>query len=119
MFFIMGINQGRDSLEYNGALEVHDCGKYGRKEVFVVYNSLSLFFIPLFKFGKKYYVKYNCCDKIYQLKEDVGKEVERGEDPFITEDDLTLISQGREFCSNCGYPIERNFDFCPKCGEKL
>lgn len=119
MFFIMGMNQGRDSLEYSSALEVHDCGKYGRMEVFMVYNTLSLFFIPLFKFGKKYYVKYTCCEKIYHLKDDIGKEVEKGENPSITDEDLTLIAEGRQFCPNCGYPIERNFDFCPKCGERL
>ncbi|CDZ74362.1 Hypothetical protein ING2D1G_0167 [Peptoniphilus sp. ING2-D1G] len=119
MFFIMGMNQKRDSLEYSSPLEVHDCGKYGRMEIFVVYNALSLFFIPLLKLGKNYYVKYTCCEKIYQLNDEIGRQIERGENPAINDRDLILISEGRQFCPNCGYPVDQNFEYCPKCGERL
>ena len=58
MFFIGGITQGTKELVYNAAAMICGrCGRYGRYQVFMTYMCLSFFFIPIFKWGRKYYVK--------------------------------------------------------------
>ena len=62
MFFIMGITDGQKELNYNcGVMNIcKSCGAYSNYTVFMTYMCLSLFFIPVFKWGKKYYVKASC-----------------------------------------------------------
>ncbi|MBE7047739.1 MAG: zinc-ribbon domain-containing protein, partial [Ruminococcaceae bacterium] len=45
----------------------------------------------------------------------------RGDDVRITDADLTIVRQynQQKRCRNCGYETTEDFDFCPKCGEKL
>ena len=81
MFFIGGITQGTKELVYNAAAMICGrCGRYGRYQVFMTYMCLSFFFIPIFKWGRKYYVKTSCCGTVYQLNEEVGKRIAAGED---------------------------------------
>ena len=82
---------------------------------------LSLFFIPVFKWGKKFYVKSSCCSCIFGLNEDKGKAIARGEDVRIPDDDLTMLRQynRQKRCGNCGYETAEDFEFCPKCGERF
>lgn len=96
MFFIGGITQGTKELVYNAAAMICGrCGRYGRYQVFMTYMCLSFFFIPIFKWGRKYYVKTSCCGTVYQLNEEVGKRIAAGEDVSIREEDLTLVSEGQ------------------------
>ena len=129
MFFIGGITQGTKELVYNAAAMICGrCGRYGRYQVFMTYMCLSFFFIPIFRWGRKYYVKTSCCGTVYQLDEEVGKRIAAGEDVPIREEDLTLVSEGHDApawdvpvkrCSNCGYETKENFDYCPKCGKRF
>ena len=57
MFFMMGITQGRKELPFTQTVICDRCGSYGRYMVFMTYTVLSLFFIPVFRWGKKYYVR--------------------------------------------------------------
>lgn len=52
MFFIFGITSKRDDLDFGETRICSVCGRYGRYNVFVEYNALSLFFIPVFKWEK-------------------------------------------------------------------
>ncbi len=125
MFFIMGISQGQKQLPYARTVICNICGKYGRYEVFMTYTCLSLFFIPVFKWGKRYIVKSSCCGTMYELNPEKGKLLAKGVEIEILGSDLTHIN-GRnggwrfsQRCSNCGYEAEADFEFCPKCGRKL
>ena len=61
MFFIGGIAQGTKKLVYNAAAMVCGrCGRYGRYQVFMTYMYLSFFFIPVFEWNRKFYVKTRC-----------------------------------------------------------
>ena len=84
------------------------CGAYGRYEVFMTYMYFSFFFIPLFKWNRKYYVKMSCCGALYELNYDKGMALLRGDEAEITEADLVLAEEGRgrreyKKCSACGY----------------
>lgn len=79
MFFMMGITQGRKNLDHNQVIICEHCGSYGRYQVFMTYMVLSLFFIPILKWSKKYYVQSTCCNTIYELDAEIGKQIARGE----------------------------------------
>lgn len=123
MFFIMGITDGRKELNYdgNGMNICKSCGAYSSYTVFMTYMCLSLFFIPVFKWGKKYYVKASCCSSIFELNEEKGKAIACGEDVRITDADLSIVRQysRQKCCKNCGYETAEDFEFCPKCGERF
>lgn len=126
MFFIIGISQGKRALDYAKTVICSQCGGYGRYQVFMTYSYFSLFFIPIIKWNRRYYVQMSCCDTIYELNHEAGARLRRRESVDITEADLTLIQAGkrvsgwnRKRCENCGYETEEDFEYCPKCGGKL
>ena len=130
MFFIMGINQGRKDFQNDQLVICEHCGSYGRYQVFMTYMCLSLFFIPVLKWGKRYFVKMSCCGTVYELNCETGRQIARGSQPDIRPEELTLVQAGkreqwqtmsgrRRICGNCGYEAEEDFAYCPKCGNKL
>ena len=122
MFFIMGITDGRKDFDFSQTVICDSCGKYGRYQVFMIYTVLSLFFIPTFKWNRRYYVQMSCCGTVYELDPEIGKRIASGEELQIKPQDLTNVSQGRGFfkrCRNCGYETAEDFDYCPKCGLRF
>lgn len=138
MIFIGGISQGQKILNYGKTMVCRRCGSYGRYEVFMTYMYFSFFFIPLFKWSKKFYVRMTCCGALYQLDQEVGMMILKGQDVEITPKDLTLIQEGKGGwenqasqsgensqkdktlrCPICGYEAQGDFNYCPKCGQRL
>ena len=130
MFFICGVYPGQKQLNYNQLVVCTSCGGYGRYQVYMTHMCLSLFFIPVFKWGRRYYVRMSCCETLYELNPDMGRRIARGEQAEITPSDLTMVQAGRgnqwqngvgrkRVCGNCGYETEEDFTYCPKCGGRL
>ena len=122
MFFIFGISSKEEKLDFSQTMICKTCGAYGRLEAFMTYSYFSLFFIKIFKWNKKYYIRSTCCDSLYSIEEDLGKAIKKGEGVTIKDSDLKLINSSYKrvkTCENCSYPVEKDFDFCPKCGHKL
>ena len=105
MFFIGGISNEEKKLDYVQNTTCPKCGKFSRMEVYMTYMYFSLFFVPIFKWSKKYFVKYTCCNSIYILDEDI----------HYVDNDFSTFNR----CNNCDYICEHNFEYCPKCGKKL
>lgn len=62
MFFMMGIYDRVKEIPYNGEMEVcPSCGRCCNYKAYVKYTCLSLFFIPIFKWGKQYFAESTCC----------------------------------------------------------
>lgn len=122
MFFIGGISNGEKKLDYVQSIICSRCGTFGRMEVYMTYMCFSLFFIPIFKWNKKYFVKNTCCNSVYILDNEIGVKINRGDNILISENDLQLANYNQPTvnkCSNCGYLGDENFQYCPKCGQKL
>lgn len=123
MFFMMGISPGRKDFDWNQMMICDQCGAYGRYQVFMTYMCLSLFFIPCFKWNKQYYVQSTCCNTIYALDPDIGRQIARGEDVEIRPEHLTKVQAGYrkrgKRCGNCGFETQEDYDFCPKCGRRF
>ena len=57
MLFIGGISQGRKLLNYARSILCGSCGSTSQCQVFMTYMYFSFFFIPLFKWNKRFYVQ--------------------------------------------------------------
>jgi hypothetical protein len=123
MFFIFGISNGEKKLDFIQTMLCGRCGKFGRLEAFVTYMYFSLFFIPVFRWGKRYYVKSTCCNSVYEIDRELGRRIQRGENVNLTEKDLHFMNSYEQSagpaCPFCGYPISSGFEYCPRCGRKL
>lgn len=124
MFFIMGITQGHKKLNFDQVVVCRACGRYGHLEVYMIYSCLSLFFIPIFKWGRQYIVKTTCCDTTVQLDPELGRQIERGQVTSLPEDIIPdtytrRLAAGWRRCSRCGFETQEDYAFCPKCGERL
>ena len=121
MIFIGGIATGRKDFDFRQTMICKKCGRYSSISVFMVYTYFSFFFIPLFKWGKKYYATSNCCNTVFAIDPALGKAIESGESIALTENDLEIIgmtSNQTNHCPDCGYLLLPEYEFCPKCGKK-
>ena len=122
MFLMIGITNGRKDLDFSQMTICDSCGAYGRFAVYMTYMALSLFFIPIFKWSKTYYVQTSCCGTVYRLDAEIGSRIARGEQLEIRPEHLTPVQDrghAARRCANCGYLAQEDFDFCPKCGSRL
>lgn len=122
MFLMLGINDDRKELDFSQMIVCDACGAYGRYKVFMTFTVLSLFFIPCFKWNRRYYVQTSCCGRLYELDRETGAAIARGEQVEIRPENLhEMPGQGYDArrCANCGYTTREDFEFCPKCGRKF
>lgn len=122
MFFIIGISSGEKRLDYVKTIVCSNCSMFGRYEIFMTYTYLSLFFIPILKWGRHFYVKTTCCQKLYELDPNIGKMILKGQDTDIVQENLTPVPGHNDFkrnCSHCGYIVNSDYSYCPKCGKPL
>ena len=123
MFFMIGVNEKSEELDYDELITCDNCGAYGRLSVFMTYTVLLLFFIPCFKWNKHYYVRTSCCGRVYELDPEIGRRIAGGEQIDITDSDLRDSGYGSgpmlKTCSYCGYSTYEDFRYCPKCGRYM
>lgn len=123
MFFVFGISSGRKKLDFHQSIVCTVCGGYGRYEVFMEYLYFSLFFIPVFKWNKTYYVRSSCCGSIYTISRELGNRIARGESITLQESDLQPAQAGRMYarkrCLHCGFETQEDYQYCPKCANPL
>ena len=91
MFFMIGVTNGRKDLDYRQPATCGACGRYGAYEVFMTYTQLLLFFIPVWKWKRQYFVRMSCCGTVYTLDPEVGAAIARGENREITPADLVQV----------------------------
>lgn len=122
MFFIMGITEGQKQLDHVQTIICKNCGRYGRYEVIMTYTVLTLFFIPIFRWNRQYFVRSTCCNSLYRLDREVGKRIAGGEKVEICDRDLQPVSRGNDCwkrCSYCGFATTEDYEYCPKCGRRF
>ena len=122
MFFMIGITDREKGLEYSGRMiTCPGCGRLAGMRLYMTYTVLLLFFIPCFRWNRRYYVRTSCCGSVFELSSEKGEGIRRGDAVDISEYDLNTVYQGRPVkrCPNCGYETDEDFDFCPKCGNVL
>jgi len=106
MLILWGISDRRKILNFNQVVICNVCGQYGRYTVFMTYTTLTLFFIPTFRWNKHYFVQTSCCGSLYELDPIVGKVIARGTQVEIKPQDLKLVRSGM------GFGNENNIGTC-------
>lgn len=141
MFFIGGVGQGSKVLNFSGTILCRFCGSQSGCQVVMTYYYFSFFFIPLFKWNKRYLIRMSCCDAVYELAPDVGRAIARGEMVEIRDQDLKLVQDGRyryssvqasaaqdgepeeipqtRRCPICKSEVPGEYKYCPHCGQRL
>ena len=121
MFFMMGINQKEEEIDFSQTIICDVCGSYGRLMMFMTYSVLSLFFIPVFKWNRHYYVKTSCCHTIYEIDAEIAEKIIRKEVSVIHDEDLRIVQSGYKGgfkkCVYCDFETNEDFAYCPKCGK--
>ncbi len=94
MFFVAGISQGEKLLKFSQLLICPNCGRYGRVSVFMRYTCFTFFFIPLFRWNRRYYARMECCGAVCELDPALGKAIARGQTVSIDPNALHFLAAG-------------------------
>ncbi len=123
MFFVVGVNNRLEQLNFRQNIVCPCCGRYSALEAFKGYDYVSLFFVPVFRWNKQYYLRAVCCESTCMIDKDLGRKIEDG---TITNVDVNRLNFTRNWsynqfkrCPSCGYETNEDFVFCPKCGKKF
>ena len=119
MFFIMGIQDEERPLDFDQLVCCPVCGRYGRLRIVRRCTVLSLFFLPVFRWGRRYEARMGCCGASAVLPAELGRDVERGRATELDPSRLSFTGRGPRRCHRCGYETSQDFDFCPRCGTKF
>lgn len=120
MFFIMGVSPKNRLLPFTQQGICPVCGGMTRFEVRAEASCLTLFFIPVLRFGGRYLLVSTCCGAACELPRALGKAIERGEVDSIDPSQFLFSGGGRgRRCPSCGAEADPSFRFCPHCGAPL
>ena len=92
MFLIMGINNGRKKLNFSQRLICPCCGYSAEIEIIKTFTYFMLFFIPLFRWNKRYFVTMPCCGASCEIDPELGRAIEKGQVDHIDPEDLHFTS---------------------------
>jgi hypothetical protein len=121
--FLFLASAGRETKEIGKAFPgvCPACGSSCSLQISVRYNTLRLFFIPVFRWGVEYVASAPCCGAVFSLDAEEGRAFRRGEkrdiDPAFLQGVLspperchvcgTYLLPGANYCLNCGNPVRR------------
>jgi len=119
MLLIMGISPCEKKLNFEQNIICSCCGGYGRFEVYLTYMYFSLFFIPIIKWNRRYYVRTTCCHASCEIDSELGHRIAKGEVTELNQNDLHFTQNrcGAKRCRFCGYITNQDFQYCPHCGR--
>jgi predicted RNA-binding Zn-ribbon protein involved in translation (DUF1610 family) len=125
MFFvgIFGIESKEKDIKTFGSVVCPDCGRMSTAALFMRYTFFHIFFIPTFRWNRRYFIKLRCCGALYEVPADYAEAL-KNED-YIDFSRLKKVSGGfggyNDFfavCASCGKSFDKSFPYCPYCGAK-
>jgi hypothetical protein len=127
IFGVFGIGSKEKEIKDIQNIVCKKCGSMSTYKLSKVYKYFHIFFIPVFKWGSKYYLKTRCCRSYFELKREIGERIENEEIIDISNEDIIEIynednnfnnSFDIQICEYCGKNINRGYVYCPHCGHK-
>lgn len=122
MFLIMGIQNKSKATFHSNSLPCHACDGDRGFDVYDKYNYFHLFFLPVWTWGHDYSVQCKKCGSYYYIKEESQKKAENSNVEFTYWDLEPAANNQTTYtvnkCKSCGYSLDDDFDYCPKCGTK-
>ncbi|WP_406792823.1 zinc ribbon domain-containing protein [Candidatus Clostridium eludens] len=123
MFFIgiFGIENKTKNILVNQNNICPLCSAYGRYDILKSYDYFHIFFIPLWKWNRRYFIKTHCCMKLCTLDNNIGVQIENGEMIEIKKEYTHCDSHNNSynFCPHCSSQIDSTFYYCPYCGNRI
>ena len=124
MFFIgvFGIEEKTIKIKILNNLNCGRCRQTGNATLIKKFNFFHFFFIPIFKWNVEYYVQCERCNAVYTIPKEKGRAIENNEKVEITYWDLKDAFNDIYYnnkCLNCGKELDRKYNYCPYCGEKI
>ncbi|MDO6355858.1 zinc ribbon domain-containing protein [Caloramator sp. CAR-1] len=124
MFFIgiFGIETKQYEVKEVSNVICKKCGRMSSYKLIKQYNMFHFFFIPIFKWNIRYFLISRCCESIFEISMDYGKELERQKEPIINDNELTELNFDYGYLKKCPYclaEIDTNYKYCPYCGHKI
>jgi hypothetical protein len=126
MFFIgiFGIEDKEKELREFPNIVCPDCGRLSRAVLILHYTYFHFFFIPTFRWNKRWTVRVRGCGAVYEADADYGKQLETG--AALDFSRLKKVSSGfggfggafYATCAHCGSAFDPSFAYCPHCGAK-
>ena len=120
-FFIIGINTATKELGTVPNVICPSCGAYTRLQIIVTYEVLNLFFIPVFKWNRRYFATASCCGSVFEVDPGEGRAFERGQIDRIDPRHFHKTASGARFprCPYCGAEVPPGARYCHMCGRPL
>lgn len=121
MFFFFAITSSTDELGMRRCNYFPCCGVTGSMAaVTCVSQRFILFFIPLFRFGKRYFLSCPGCGTVYEISKDEGRRLEQDPSAEIDPSKIfRMVGQTIKYCPGCGADIRPGSRYCSRCGRKL
>lgn len=121
MFFMIGITSATQKLGERKCRSFPCCSIDGRTVmVTCVSKQFIFFFLPLFHFGKRYFISCPNCGAVYEIHREEGKRIERDPSAEIDPDKIFRVAgRAGRFCPNCGSQVNSDSRYCPYCGVRL
>jgi DNA-directed RNA polymerase subunit RPC12/RpoP len=125
MFFIgiFGIESKEKEIKTFGNVVCPDCGKYTQAVLYESYTYFHIFFIPTFRWNRRYFLRLRCCGAVYEAPADYAKQLKDADSIDFSR--LQKVSSGfggyEDFwavCPKCGKSFDKSFAYCPYCGTK-
>lgn len=93
----------------------HTCEQMGEIELIKAYDCFRLFFIPLFKWHIKYYLRHSCGAKV-EISEEIAMHIMTEQVDLET---MYFSHKAAEslVCNHCGNTLQSDFEYCPYCGK--
>lgn len=88
-----------------------------KAELIENYSCFEFFFIPIYKYNKKYFLRCRRCESVYWLKDEgIGEIMASGKADY---EHIREVIYQKEVCPHCGKDINSKYEYCPNCGKKL
>lgn len=126
MFFIgvFGIEEKHKEIRNIQNIVCKDCERMTTYELIETYSFFHFFFIPIFRWNYRYYLKCRSCNTVFKIPKELGESLKMGENLSINNADLNYAFREENVasitkCNNCGREVDYKFQYCPHCGHKL
>lgn len=120
-FFIIGINTASKQIGNITNVICPSCGAYTSMEITAIYEVLHIFFIPIFKFNRRYIATSRCCNNMFEVDYDEGRAFEQGKISSINPKYLRKSNNyfHTHSCPYCGADLPDDARYCYMCGKPL
>jgi len=121
MFFFMAGLQTEGKELGSVPVSCPECGASSQMSVFSAFECLRVFFIPVLRFHRRYFIFDPKCNSTFALPEEDGRAFEAGKIGALDPSHLRRVNASFGFsfaCGYCGAPLSPGDLYCSRCGRR-